>query len=186
MELTPEQSRLLEMPIQSKVFLQGAAGTGKTTAGAHRLKKLLNAGIPAHEILVFVPQRALALPYDHCLQQEPNLAGSLVTTMTLGGLARRMVDLFWPVISPASGMAFPNQPPHFLTLETAQYYMAHIVRPLIEKEGFFASLTINRNRIYSQILDNLNKAAIVGFPVDEIGSQAEIRLGGRTRPVERL
>jgi hypothetical protein len=171
MELTPEQGRLLELPIQSKVFLQGSAGTGKTTAGTYWLKRLLQSGVPAHEILIFVPQRALAQPYDHILQEEPALAQSLVTTMTLGGLARRMVDLFWPVISPVSGVAYPDQPPHFLTLETAQYYMAHIVRPLIEKEGFFASLTINRNRIYSQILDNLNKAAIVGFPIEEIGSR---------------
>ena len=169
MELTPEQKRLLDMPLRSKVFLQGSAGTGKTTGGTAWLKKLIQSGIPAHEILIFVPQRMLAAPYDRCLQEESGLAQSLVTTMTLGGLAKRMVDLFWPVVSPVSGVAFPDQPPQFLTLETAQYYMAHIVLPLIEKEGFFASLTINRNRIYSQILDNLNKAAIVGFPIEEIG-----------------
>ena len=171
MERTLEQTHLLETPPHSKVFLQGSAGTGKTTGGTLWLKKLIQSGIPAHEILIFVPQRTLAAPYDHCLQEEPGLAQSLVTTMTLGGLARRMVDLFWPVVSPESKVAFPDQPPQFLTLETAQYYMAHIVLPLIEKEGFFASLTINRNRIYSQILDNLNKAAIVGFPIEEIGSR---------------
>lgn len=169
MDLTPEQTHLLEQPIASKLFLQGAAGTGKTTAGTYWLRKLIQSGIPAHEILVFVPQRALAKPYEVSLQEAPFLAQSLVTTLTLGGLARRMVDLFWPVVGELSGVAHPDLPPHFLTLETAQYYMAHIVRPLIEKEGFFASLTINRNRIYSQILDNLNKAAIVGFPLTEIG-----------------
>ena len=169
MALTPEQTHLLDISHHAKVFLQGSAGTGKTTGGTLWLKKLIQSGIPAHEILIFVPQRTLAAPYDRCLQDEPGLAQSLVTTMTLGGLARRMVELFWPVVSPESGVAFPDQPPQFLTLETAQYYMAHIVLPLIEKEGFFASLTINRNRIYSQILDNLNKSAIVGFPIDEIG-----------------
>lgn len=171
MERIPEQIRLTDQPVQSKIFLQGPAGTGKTTAGTQWLKKLIQSGIPAHEVLVFVPQRALAAPYDCCLHEESGFATGLVTTMTLGGLARRMVDLFWPVVSPVSGVSFPDKPPHFLTLETAQYYMAHIVRPLIEKEGFFASLTINRNRIYSQILDNLNKAAFVGFPIEEIGSR---------------
>ncbi len=171
MALTPEQTRLLDISHHAKVFLHGSAGTGKTTGGTQWLKKLLQSGIPAHELLVFVPQRTLAAPYDRCLQDEPGLAQSLVTIMTLGGLARRMVDLFWPVVSPESGVAFPDQPPQFLTLETALYYMAHIVLPLIEKEGFFASLTINRNRIYSQILDNLNKSGIVGFPIEEIGSR---------------
>lgn len=171
MSLTPEQQALLEYPISSKIFLQGMAGTGKTTAAAHRLRKFIRSGIPAHEILIFVPQRTLAKPFQDILQEEEGYATSLVTIMTIGSLARRMVDLFYPVISPQIGVANPNLPPQFLTLETSQYYMAHIVRPLIEKEGYFESLTINRNRIYSQLLDNLNKAAIVGFPPEEIGER---------------
>jgi len=171
MPLTSEQQTLLEYPLSSKVFLQGAAGTGKTTAAKHRLIQLLKADVPAHEVLIYVPQRTLAKPYQNILHEEVEQANSLVTTMTLGSLARRMVDLFWPVVSRQVGVANPDLPPQFLTLETSQYYMAHIIRPLIEKEGYFESLTINRNRIYSQILDNLNKAAVVGFPYQEIGDR---------------
>lgn len=171
MSLTSEQQALLDYPIKSFVFLQGRAGTGKTTAATHWLKKLLDVGIPAHEILIFVPQRLLANPYQDILQEEVDLANSLVTTMTLGSLARRMVELFWPIISRQVGVSHPDLPPQFLTLETSQYYMAHIVHPLIEQDGYFESLTINRNRIYSQILDNLNKAAVVGFPHAEISER---------------
>lgn len=171
MPLTTEQQILLEHPTGSKIFLHGMAGTGKTTAGTQWLKKLIKFGIPAHEILVFTPQRALAKPYQESLYDEEDFGHSLINTITLGGLARRMVDLFWPVVSRETGVGKPNLPPHFLTLETAQYYMAHLARPLIDQEGLFTSLTINRNRIYSQILDNLNKAAIVGFPYHEIGDR---------------
>jgi len=171
MDLTAEQEKLLNLPIPSKIFLQGMAGTGKTTAGTYWLKKLLQAGIPAHDILVFVPQRALANPYQESLREAEDYARSLMTTVTLGGLARRMVELYWPLISREAGMANPDLPPNFLTMETAQYYMAHLVRPLIETEGYFESLTIDRNRIYSQILDNLNKAAIVGFDIHQIGER---------------
>ena len=171
MNLSIEQQHLLERSISSKIFLQGRAGTGKTTAGTYWLKKLLKSGIRAHEILVMVPQRALAKPYLDALVSNDIPVHSLITTMTLGSLARRMVDLFWPMISRETGVNHPELPPHYLTLETSQYYMAHIVRPLIEEEGFFSSLTVNRNRIYSQILDNLNKAAIVGFPYEEIGDR---------------
>ena len=93
-----------------------------------------------------------------------------MTLATIGGLARRMVDLFWPLVAGPAGFAHPDQPPVFLTLETAQYYMARIVRPMLE-EGFFASVTIDRNRLYSQVIDNLNKAASVGFPHTEIGER---------------
>ena len=74
------------------------------------------------------------------------------------------------MISDQAGFAQPNSAPKFLTLESAQYYMAHIVRPLLN-EGYFDSVTIDRNRIYSQILDNLNKAAAVGFSHSEIGKR---------------
>lgn len=171
MPLTPKQQQVLELPISSKSFIYGPAGTGKTTVGTAWLKKLLKARIPAHEILVFVPQRALADPYQQNFRELDEIATSLFDVVTLGGLARRMVDLYWPMIAQKAGFAQPHHPPHFLTLETAQYYMAHIVRPLIEEQGFFNSLTINRNRIYAQILDNLNKAAFVGFPLDEIGER---------------
>ena len=50
--------------------------------------------------------------------------------------------------------------------------MAFLVRPLLE-QGYFQSLTIDRNRLYSQILDNLNKSAVVGFPHTEIGSRMD-------------
>jgi hypothetical protein len=48
--------------------------------------------------------------------------------------------------------------------------MAHLVRPLLD-QGYFETITIQRNRLYSQILDNLNKAAVVGFPHTEIESR---------------
>jgi hypothetical protein len=95
-----------------------------------------------------------------------------VTLLTVGGLSRRVVDLFWPLAAEAAGFAHPDQPPVFLNLETAQYYMAHIVRPLLD-EGYFESVTIDRNRLYSQILDNLNKSAVIGFPVEEISPRLD-------------
>lgn len=171
MPMSSEQQSLLEKPISTKIFLHGMAGTGKSTAATHWLRKLLESGIPAHEILIFVPQRALAKPYHDSLRESEIAAQGMITTITLGGLARRMVDLFWPLVSHEAGFSQPNLPPQFLTLETAQYYMAHIVRPLIDEQRFFESLTINRNRIYSQILDNLNKSAVFGFPHEDIGSR---------------
>ena len=168
MALTSEQTRLLDHPFTRKIALVGPAGTGKTTAGTLWLKKLLESGIPANQILLFIPQRTLAKPYEDSLWDDLSLSQGLVSIVTLGGLARRMLDLFWPAISSQTGVAQPDRPPQFLTLETAQYYMAHVVRPLIEEKNYFESLTINRNRIFSQILDNLNKAAFVGFPIEEI------------------
>ena len=170
MRLTQEQSRIVEYPLDSKIFLSGPPGSGKTTAGVERLRALLVAGQPADSHLILTPQRTLQIPYETILAAQEIPPGGQVTLATIGGLARRMVNLFWPMVSEVAGFTHPDEPPLFLTLETAQYYMASIVRPLLE-EGFFASVTINRNRLYSQVLDNLNKAASVGFAHTEISER---------------
>ncbi len=166
------QRQVIESPLDSRLFVSGRAGTGKTTAGVERLRFLLEQGIPADSILMLTPQRTLQEPYLDLLYSPERLAGGEVTSATVGGLARRMCDLFWPIAAEAAGFKNPEQAPVFLTLETAQYYMAFLVRPLLE-EGYFQSITIDRNRLYSQILDNLNKAAVVGFPHTEIGSRLD-------------
>jgi hypothetical protein len=170
LNLTPDQLALIERPLDAKVFLEGPAGCGKTTVGVERLLYLMAQGVPGDEILLFAPQRTLTQPYLQALRTPGVSAGGMVTMLTLGGLARRMVDLFWPLVAEQAGFARPNDPPIFLTLETAQYYMAHLVRPLFD-QGFFETLVIDHNRLYSQILDNLNKAAVVGFPHTEIASR---------------
>ncbi len=170
--LTPSQHVVIEADLSSKLFLSGLAGTGKSTVGVERLKYLLASGVPGDSILVLTPQRTLQEPYLEIIQSPERIAGGEVTPATLGGLARRMCDLFWPLAAEKAGFAHPERPPVFLTLETAQYYMAHIVHPFLD-QGYFESVTIDRNRLYSQILDNLNKSAAVGFPFTEIGSRLD-------------
>lgn len=175
--LSLPQRQIIESPLDLKLFVSGPAGTGKTTAGVERMRHLIGQGVPGESILMLTPQRTLQEPYLELLYSPERRAGGEVTPATIGGLARRMCDLFWPLAAEAAGFARPDQPPVFLTLETAQYYMAHLVRPLLD-EGFFESVTIDRNRLYSQIIDNLNKAAVIGFPHTEIGSRLDLSYFG--------
>lgn len=178
--LHPRQIEIAERPLDAKLFLHGPAGAGKTTVGAARLLHLLRSGAAGRSILVLVPQRTLAWPYYEALHRPGVEAGGQVTVSTLGGLARRMVDLFWPLVAGPAGFAQPDRPPVFLTLETAQYFMARLVRPLLD-EGLFESVVIDRNRLYSQILDNLNKSAVVGFPHTQIGSKLKDAWAGEDK-----
>src|SRR5574338_1313233 len=171
MDLTSDPLAIARLPLDAKVFLSGPAGTGKTAAAVGRLRFLLEQGVPADSVLLMTPQRFLQEPYAANLEQDP-FAGGTVTSATIGGLARRMTDLFWPLAAEAAGFAHPDSPPTFLNLETAQYYMAHIVRPLME-QGYFESITIDRNRLFQQLLDNLNKSALIGFPHTEIATRLD-------------
>ncbi|HTX80141.1 MAG TPA: UvrD-helicase domain-containing protein, partial [Longilinea sp.] len=176
-KLTKPQQAILQLPVPSKIFLEGPAGCGKTTVGVQRLLSLLESGIPGDSILVLTPQRTLAEPYNQALHQASLPAGGMVSIQTIGGLAQRTIDLFWPLVASEAGFAHPEQPPHFLTLETAQYYLARLIQPLFEK-GYFESVTLDRNRLYSQIIDNLNKAAAVGFAHTTIGERLKSAWAG--------
>jgi hypothetical protein len=159
-------------------FLKGPAGTGKTTAAVAWVKRLLDSGIPGDQILILTPQRTLAQPYAQAIQR-PNLPpGGLPTILTLNGLAQRLVSLFWPLISREAGFAHPEKPPVFLTAETAQFYMAQVIRPRLD-DDYFSGVTIDRNRLYSQILDNLNKSAFIGFDHTELASRLKAAWVGK-------
>jgi len=169
-ELTQAQQAFLQRPFESKTLLTGPAGSGKSTAAVERLKLMVGNGIPARSILILVPQRSLGISYARAIQSPEFPAGGEPAVVTLGGLAQRMLSLFWPMVAKNSGFSNPTLPPQFLTLESAQYYMAQVIQPLLQK-GYFENITVDPNRLYSQILDNINKSAVVGFPIDEIGER---------------
>lgn len=169
MQLNDHQHAIAIQP--GKTFLEGAAGTGKTTTALARLRYFLERDISPSSIMVIVPQRTLALPYYNLLNNPGLTAGTEVNIMTLGGLARQGADLFFPVVAQAHGFVYPERRPTFLSLETAQYFMARVVGPVIDQRLLFDTVTIDRNRLYSQLIDNLNKAAVVGFPYTELGER---------------
>ena len=79
-----------------------------------------------------------------------------------------MVGLFWPLVLETSNFTFNEEKePVFLTYEVAQYFMAKLVSPLLD-QGFFAELRLVKNRLYSQLLDNLNKATVNQIPLDQV------------------
>ena len=175
--LSEHQLDVVQRPLESSIFLEGIAGTGKTTTAVERLLLLMEQGIPGDSILILIPQRTLSRPYWDAIQHPGTTAGGEVTIVTIAGMARRMIDLFWPEIVEKAGFNSKGKHPTFLTLETAQYFLSKIIRPLF-REGLFDSVTLERNRLYSQILDNLNKSALVGFKYTEIGSMLEAAWSG--------
>ena len=168
LSLNIDQKRVSSIPLDCAVFLEGEAGTGKTTTAITRLGQLI-AHFPGYQILVLVPQRSLGKPYFEYINNQLQYTGSLPFFSTLGSLTRRMVSLFWPVISEKAGFLNPSFPPQFLSTETAQYCMEKAISPFLE-QGFFRSLVLTRNRLYGQILDDMNKSAIIRFPLNEISN----------------
>ncbi|MGC9360398.1 MAG: hypothetical protein ACP5G7_08505 [Anaerolineae bacterium] len=180
--LTASQRELIQWePPGEGVSLwgHGSAATGKSTALVWRLLLMLERGVRADQVLCLVPQRGQAERYQRMMaalmleaeRRGAQLGSMAVDITTYYGLCRRLVALFWPVLAPLAGFSRPKEEPVFLTIEAAEYHMARIVEPLIAEEGYFRELGLPRGRLLSQLLDNLNKSALVGFPPEEIGQR---------------
>lgn len=159
---------------KNKLFLSGPFGSGKTTLAIERIRWLLaQERVRGDDILVLTPQRTVAEPYFSALRSGAMPSGAPVRVTTLAGLARQAVELYWPLLAPVAGFTDPQREPTFLNLETSQYHMARFVDAAIQR-GEFDGIRIEHNRVVSQVLDNLNKAALQGFTIDEAYARLEL------------
>lgn len=183
--LSPDQEDVVQAPPDEgwACFLSGPAGSGKSTLLIARLIHLLRQGVPAYSILVLLPDRAARQRLRQVLQDVPLGPYGELSLHTYYSLAQRMVALFWPLVARPAGFAHPEHPPVFLTYELAQHHMFRLVAPLLE-QGYFEGLHLHPQRLVSQLLDNLNKAALNGYPIGEV----VLRLAGTWNgpPEQRL
>ena len=155
-------------------FLSGPLGAGKTTAALAHLQQLLRQErVRGDDILVLLPQRSLAAPYHEALRATTLPPGSAVRVTTFASLAQQAVELYWPLLASTASFADPGREPTFLTLETSQYHMAPLV-DAADEEGAFEGVRVERARVVSQVLDNLNKAALQGLSIDDAYARLEL------------
>ncbi|MBM3280850.1 MAG: hypothetical protein FJY95_22655 [Candidatus Handelsmanbacteria bacterium] len=151
-------------------FVEGPADPQQRQLLAQRLSQMLSAGVPGYSVLVLLPDRAGREEYQDLLSRSELGPFGAVELNTYYSLAGRLVRLFWPLVAVEAGFASPQRPPVFLTYETAQYLMGVLIEPLLS-QGYFEGLVLRRQQILSQLLDNLNKAAINAYPLSEVGQR---------------
>src|SRR5262249_22308365 len=144
--------------LNSKTFLEGPAGSGKTTLAVGYLLDLLNSGVAPDRVLVLVPQATYGRAYQTAVH-DSNGAGGKVDVVTIAGIARRAVETYWPVIAEPMGFAAPDREPIFLNIETAQYYMARVAAPVL-RSGEFDGVNMAPPRRLSPGPDNLHQGAV--------------------------
>lgn len=171
---------------RNRLYLSGPFGGGKTSAALARIRWLLaQERIRGDDILVLVPQRSLGRPYHEALRGPDIPPGPPVRVTTYAGLARAAAELYWPLVAPQAHFADPRREPTFLNLETSQYHMQRFVQEAFER-GEFDAIRLDPNRVVSQVLDNLNKASLHGFSIEEAYQRLELSVPQGEQMTARL
>ncbi len=154
----------------SKQYLVGPPGAGKTSRLIDRLVSLLEQNVRPDRILVLAPQQSQARLFRAALARvqgayrprgEPDIH-------TIYSLARQHVSLFFPLLAPVAGFANLTQEPMVINVEAVQYIVDRLVQPRLAD---FADLRLPRPHLVRQIIDNMNKAAVCGFPLNQIAER---------------
>ena len=180
--MEPMDAILPVIQSNTKLFLSGPYGSGKTELALARLQWLLSLErMRGDDILILVPQRTSGRPYQQALRGAAMPKGAPPRITTIAGLARDAVSLYWPLLSTTVGFGDPRKEPTFLNLETSQYHMERLVTDAIS-QGEFDGIRVEKNRIITQVLDNLNKSALHGFTIDDAYARLELSVPlGETR-----
>lgn len=157
------------------LFVEGPAGSGKTTAAAQYLtQQAMENAVPLNSVLVLVPHPALGRPYSRIEQQ----ASAQPEVVTLSGLARMAIDAFWPIAATSLDLSPEATQPSFLSADLAQYHLSRFVQPYWEL-GIFGSIRLPKYRVANQILDSINNAVLSGFSLDETEKRLIAAWGNR-------
>ena len=96
------QQKVINSPKDVKIFLEGLPGTGKTTSAIYYILHLISKGADPAEILILVPQRTLAYPYQSAFDRSVLPPGSHPKISTLASVGQEVISLFWALITSVS------------------------------------------------------------------------------------
>ncbi len=121
-------------------------------------------------VTLLVPSRYALRRLRRRLEGTKPVAHSPFRLVTFAGLMMEAVALAWPALAAKAGYPAPVPMPRFLNLESAQ----HLLAPEVQERaihGQFEAATQHHspgnNRLLSQLLDNLSKAAMYGYSLEE-------------------
>jgi len=163
--------KVIQSPIlNSKIILQGATGSGKSTILLERYKYMVEKlHIPSEKILILLLNRSQSLEWRSKTILENS--GSIWRTSYYGFLQSEFRNYYPLLIKNCSEIVNIHLKPVFLTQETAQFLVSKVIERNRESKGIFAGITSSNDRISIDLTANLVKAATSDIPIHEIGDR---------------
>ena len=154
---------------EKSIIVSGKSGSGKTTLAIEKYKHMIEEEkINSENILVLVMNRHQAMTWkkELCLKT----AGEF-KIYTYQNFVSRELSKFWPIIeSKCSRIEKKSLKPEFISTDLANYMMELLVN-YYRRKGYLVDITSHSSRVASDLVSNINKAAMSLVDFKEIGTR---------------
>lgn len=154
---------------EKSIIVSGKSGSGKTTLAIEKYKHMIEEEkINSENILVLVMNRHQAMTWEKelCLKT----AGEF-KIYTYQNFVSRELSKFWPIIeSKCSKIEKKSLKPEFISTDLANYMMELLVN-YYRRKGYLVDITSHSSSIASDLVSNINKAAMSLVDFKEIGTR---------------
>ncbi|MFT9495778.1 UvrD-helicase domain-containing protein [Anaerosolibacter sp.] len=145
---------------------KGITGSGKTTLLMNQYQRWMDQGIASHQILVLLRNRRQSQLWKESIQ--PSYSAKL-KLFSYFGFVQEELRKYWPLVQwEIPWQEYQRLEPVFMTIETSQSIMEHIVDEH-RRRGKLLDVGAAQDRIAMELIHNLSKAAMGIVALDQIG-----------------
>lgn len=157
---TEQQKEFIRLKTQDNISLEGKAGTGKTTAAAERIRRMLDSS-NMDSVLVFSHTPRHQAPYMDIISKS----GRTPEVSSYNAFVQKCLSLFWVLAADKAGFD-RSRSPLFLNMDTEQIIMSRLIEKRIN-DGYFSALAGAPPRICNQIILAIHKCAAAMIPLEK-------------------
>ncbi|MBU3186237.1 hypothetical protein [Clostridium estertheticum] len=171
MNYTEAQDKLNEDKFSHKcILVKGDSASGKTTLAISKYKHLIeNEKVKSSNILCLFMNKYQNITWTK--EMIFNTSGE-IRKSSYFGFIRRELSLYWPyVVENCTEIKINILKPEFASFDATNYAMKALVEHFRKAKGYFQDITSTSSKIASDLISNINNAALSLVPFDEIGTR---------------
>ncbi|MBZ9624846.1 hypothetical protein G9F71_018530 [Clostridium sp. FP2] len=171
MNYTEAHNKLNENKFSQKcILVRGNSASGKTTLAVSKYRNMIeNENIKSSNILCLFMNKYQNITWTKDMIFN---TASDVRKSSYYGFIRRELSLYWPyVVENCKEIKINILKPEFASFDATNYAMKALVEHFRKSKGYFQDITSTSSKIASDLISNINNAALSLVPFDEIGTR---------------
>lgn len=155
---------------QQCILIKGKSASGKTTMAVSKYKNMIgNENIKSSNILCLFMNKYQNITWTR--EMDFNMT-SETRKNSYYGFIRKELSLYWPyVVENCNELKINLLKPEFASFDATNYAMKALVEYFRTSKGYFSEINSTSSKIASDLISNINNAALSLVPFNEIGTR---------------